>query len=214
MEHERRTSWTGRPRPRIRVRPPQGFSRLLQPGARLTDSSNFGPLSTTPASSWRRILERSSRRISDISNRFWVKNRTCRKQTIKPCLTGARTHIRIFEILQISAQNPAALHPQSHARFANFKAFLTETAQHSEFVVTSSKQTTGEFLTETRIACRHHLNSAPRRSNFKQVSQPVCGYNVIALPSAPSLFRRRFELHHNGKPEFGSNLARKISNSN
>jgi hypothetical protein len=90
MAHGRRASWTGRPRPRIRHRPPQGFARLLQPGARLTGSSNFSPLSTTPASSWRLILERSSRRISDVSNRFWVKNRTYRKQTIKPRLTGAR----------------------------------------------------------------------------------------------------------------------------
>jgi hypothetical protein len=30
------------------------------------------------------------------SNRNWVKNRTYRKQTTKPCLTGARTHIREF----------------------------------------------------------------------------------------------------------------------
>jgi hypothetical protein len=58
------------------------------------------------------------------------------------------------------------------------------------------------------------LNFAPRRSKFEQTSQPVCSYNVIDLPSAPSLFRRRLELRHNGKPEFGSNLARKISNSN
>jgi hypothetical protein len=29
--------------------------------------------------------------FSRISNRFWAKNRSYRKQTIKPCLTGART---------------------------------------------------------------------------------------------------------------------------
>jgi hypothetical protein len=178
MEHGRRTSWNGRPRPRIRVRPPQGFAPLFQPGARLTGSSNFGPLSTTPASSWRHILERSSRRISDISNRFWAKNRTYRKQTIKPCLTGARTAIRLFEIRQISAQNDDATRvgpPKSTAsrawgrghEVAGMSSFLTETAQHSEIDVTHSKQTTGEFLTETRIACRHYLNSTLRRSNFR-----------------------------------------------
>jgi hypothetical protein len=166
MAHGRRASWTGRPRPRIRHRPPQGFARLLQPGARLTGSSNFSPLSTTPASSWRLILERSSRRISDVSNRFWVKNRTYRKQTIKPRLTGARMHIRILEILQISVQNLAVFNPQRHAQFVNFRAFLTETAQYSEIVVTHSKQTTRIFLTETRIACRHDLNSGSRRSKF------------------------------------------------
>jgi hypothetical protein len=34
--------------------------------------------------------------FSDISNRFWCKNRSYRKQKTKPCLTGARTHIRHF----------------------------------------------------------------------------------------------------------------------
>jgi hypothetical protein len=49
------------------------------------------------------------------------------KQRTGKFLTGARMHIRIFEILQMSAQNLAALNPQSHARFASFRAFLTET---------------------------------------------------------------------------------------
>jgi hypothetical protein len=31
------------------------------------------------------------------SNRNWVTNRSHRKQTTKPCLTGARTHIREFQ---------------------------------------------------------------------------------------------------------------------
>jgi hypothetical protein len=29
--------------------------------------------------------------VPDISNRNWLKNRSCRKQKTKPCLTGART---------------------------------------------------------------------------------------------------------------------------
>jgi hypothetical protein len=124
MEYGRRTSWTGRPRPRLRVRSPLEFARLLQPGARLTAGSNFDPLPTTPASSWRHILERSSRRISDISNRFWAKNRTCRKQTIKPSLTGARTAIKLFKFRQISAHNLAAFDPQIRERFVNFRPFL------------------------------------------------------------------------------------------
>jgi hypothetical protein len=33
-----------------------------------------------------------------ISNRFWTKNRSSRKQTIKPCLTGARTPLSDFSI--------------------------------------------------------------------------------------------------------------------
>jgi hypothetical protein len=146
MEYGRRTSWTGRPRPRLRVRSPLEFARLLQPGARLTAGSNFDPLPTTPASSWRHILERSSRGISDISNRFWAKNRTCRKQTIKPRLTGARTAIKLFEIRQISAQNLAALNPQIRERFVNFRPFLPGSALQVECDVTHSKKTTAPFL--------------------------------------------------------------------
>ena len=37
--------------------------------------------------------------------------------------------------------------------FHQLTSFLTGTASHSEFVLTHSKQTTGEFLTGARIAC-------------------------------------------------------------
>jgi hypothetical protein len=102
------------------------------------------------------------------------------KQKTEKILTGARTHIRIFEILQKSAQNDDATSivipneavsagpPKSTAsrawgrghEVAGIGPFLTETAQHSEFAVTHSKQTTGEFLTETRIASLAHRNSS------------------------------------------------------
>jgi hypothetical protein len=144
MEHGRRTGWAGRPRPCIRVRSPQRFARLLQPGPCLTGSSNFGPLSTALTSSWRHILERSSREIPGISNRFWVKNRTYRKQTIKACLTGARTAIKLFEIRQISAQNRAALNWRSRERFVNFRPFLPgATTAHSCLTVQPSDSHSG-----------------------------------------------------------------------
>jgi hypothetical protein len=181
MEHGRRTSWTGRPRLRIRVRPPQRFARLLQTSARITGSCDFGPLLTTPASSWRHRLERSSRRISDTSNRFWVKNRTYRKQTIKPCLTGARTHIRIFEILQISAQNDdatgivipseAVVGPTRDLLcflFENFRAFLPGSAQKVECDVTHSKQTTGKFLPGATTASLAHRKSSNTESKLPE----------------------------------------------
>jgi hypothetical protein len=73
---------------------------------------------------------------------------------------------------------------------------------------------------------RGHLNFALRRSKFKLTVQPVCSHNVVNMPSALSLFRRRLEfrhnvklrqdgkLHHNGELEFGSYFARTISNLN
>ncbi len=166
MEHGRPTGWTGRPRPRIRVRSPQGFARLLQPDARLTRTSNFGPMPTTPASSWRHIVERSSREISGISNRFWAKNRTCRKQTIKPLLTGSRFAYKLFEIRQGFTQNLAPEKLRKTPGFSNFSAFLPGSAKKVESDVTYSKQTTAPFLpgattTHSRLAAQlknRHFN--------------------------------------------------------
>jgi hypothetical protein len=264
MEHGRRTSWTGRPRPQhVSARE---FSRTLRVTTPIVlpasvSVSHLPVSSKTPSSA---TLARSVRYgfppfLTGLPRPVFAKGSprntpfltgsgsqtefpvTHSKQTTDKILTGARMHIRIFEILQISAQNDDATSvvipltltkegseavsagpPKSTAsrawgrghEVAGISPFLTETAQHSEIVVTHSKQSTGEFLTETRIACRHYLNSDSRRSKFKQTSQRVCSYNVIALPSAPSLFRRRSELHHKGKPDFGSNLASKILNSN
>lgn len=41
----------------------------------------------------------ATRHCSHISNRFWPANRSCRKQTIKPCLTGARTAVNVLREL-------------------------------------------------------------------------------------------------------------------
>jgi hypothetical protein len=155
MEHGRPTGWTGRPRPRSRVRSPQGFAPVLQPGARLTGGSDFGSLPTMPTSSWRHMLERSSREISGISNRFWAKNRTYRKQTIKPLLTGSRFAYKFFEIRQVFSQNLAPENMRKTPGFSAFSAFLPGSAQKVESDVTYSKQTTAPFLPgATTAQCR------------------------------------------------------------
>ena len=146
MEHGRPTGWTGRPRPRIRVQSPQGFAPVFPPGARLNGGSDFGSLPTIPTSSWRHMLERSSQEISGISNRFWPKNRSYRKQTIKPLLTGSRFAHKLFEICQISTQNLAPDRLIKTPRFSDSSAFLPGSAQNIENDVTSRKQTTGKFL--------------------------------------------------------------------
>jgi len=176
MEHGRRTGWTGRPRPRIRVRSPQGLARLLEPGARLTGSSNFGSLPTIPTSSWQHMLEGSPREISGISNRFWAKNRTCRKQTIKPLLTGSRFAYKLFEICQISTQNLAPDSLIKMPRFSDSSAFLPGSAQNIENDVTSRKQTTGKFLPgATTTHSRLVVQLTNRRSNpiFRSLRMPL-----------------------------------------
>ena len=78
-----------------------------------------------------------------ISNRFWPKNRSYRKQTIKPCLTGSRIDIRRFEIP-----------PHSVAQRSGFskwsRPLRTESDTQTEFVATHRKQKTEKFLTEAR----------------------------------------------------------------
>ncbi len=61
-------------------------------GARLSQAQ---PLAPTPLLSRQHRAKSSaklgeSEQLSDISNRFWPKYRSYRKQTIKPCLTGSR----------------------------------------------------------------------------------------------------------------------------
>jgi hypothetical protein len=120
-----------------------------------------------PASSWRQILERSSRGIFGISNRFWAKNRTCRKQTIKPRLTGSRFVHKLFEIRQVITQDLAPSNLRKTPGFSDFSPFLRGSAQNIENDVTYSKQTTGEFLpgaptTHSRLAAQlTNRNSNP-----------------------------------------------------
>src|ERR1700728_166892 len=47
------------------------------------------------------------------SNRFWVKNRCYRKQTTRPCLTGARTHIKVSLNFTRIAQDFATFESQN-----------------------------------------------------------------------------------------------------
>ena len=176
MEHGRRTEWIGRPRPRIRVRSPHGFARLLQPGARLTGSSNFDLSPAAPASSWGHILERTSRGISGISNRFWTKNRTYRKQMIKPPLTGSRFAHKLFEIRQASTQILAPENLRKTPTFSDFSAFLPGSAKYIENDVTYSKQTTGEFLpgaTTTRFRLAAQLTNRYSNSVFRALRKPL-----------------------------------------
>ena len=176
MEYGRRTGWTGRLSSRICVRSPQGFAPVLQPGARLTGGSIFASLPTVPASSWRNILERPSRGIFGISNRFLPKNRTYRKQTIKPCLTGSRFAYKLFEIRQVSTQNFAPENLRKTPGFSDFSAFLPGSAKKVENDVTHSKQTTAPFLPgATTAQCRLAAQLINRHSNpdFRSLRMPL-----------------------------------------
>src|SRR5580704_13206343 len=72
-----------------------------------------------------------------ISNRFWPKNRSHRKQTIKPRLTGSRSDIRHFEIPSHSVAQRSSFCKWS-------RPLLPGSAQNIENDVTYSKQTIGK----------------------------------------------------------------------
>ncbi len=78
-----------------------------------------------------------------ISNRNWPKNRSYRKQTIKPCLTGTRFDIRHVEFFAHSVARPSHFFKWS-------RPLLIDSDTPIEFVATRRKQTTGRFLTGAR----------------------------------------------------------------
>ena len=59
--------------------------------------------------------ERVFAKWAPTSNRFWPKNRSCRKQRTKPFLTGARTHISDFGFLALSASTEHRSRTAEHA---------------------------------------------------------------------------------------------------
>src|SRR5579863_4782580 len=69
---------------------PGGFSGTLRS---LAPSDSFR---TPPVTKKSLEIESFFAKWAPTSNRFCAKNRSCSKQRVKPCLTGARTHIRDF----------------------------------------------------------------------------------------------------------------------
>jgi hypothetical protein len=110
------------------------------------------------------------------SNRNWTKNRGCRKQTTKPCLTGTRTHIRLSPNFAKTAHDFATFESENTElplwdplwktrRFLQSdRPLLPGSAQNIECDVTYSKQTTATFLPGATTAY-------PDRTNFDQSRQ-------------------------------------------
>jgi hypothetical protein len=78
-----------------------------------------------------------------ISNRFWPNNRSYRKQTIKPRLTGSRFAFREFSFFTHSAARPSHFYKWS-------RPLLIDSDTPIEFTATRRKQKTGKFLTGAR----------------------------------------------------------------
>ena len=78
-----------------------------------------------------------------ISNRNWPKNRSHRKQTSRPRLTGTRIDIRHIELLAHSPARRSDFYKWS-------RPLLIDSDTPIEFDVTRTKQTTEKFLTDAR----------------------------------------------------------------
>jgi hypothetical protein len=82
--------WSADPKARL-LRPGRiSGVRFLHPGSGLWLELGR-PVGSNPQAAPATTKPHKSGQLSDISNRFWPKNRSYRKQTIKPRLTGART---------------------------------------------------------------------------------------------------------------------------
>ena len=101
------------------------------------------PSQTVEGPSFRAISVANFESLTPISNRHRPKSRSYTKQITKPLLTGTTTGSSESFRRAIFDRN---LRCQP--------SFLTETDPHSKLDVTSTKQTTELFLTETRIVLR------------------------------------------------------------
>jgi hypothetical protein len=89
------------------------------------------------------LSRRFTRARCRISNRNWPKNRSHRKQTSRPRLTGTRIDIRHIEFLAHSFAQRSDFYKWS-------RPLLIDSDTPIEFDVTRTKQTTEKFLTDAR----------------------------------------------------------------
>ena len=139
---------------------------------RSVPARDFPSLSASRSAAFNRksspIFSALSDHILTISNWFWPRNRSYRKQMIKPRLTGSRFAYKLFEIRQVSTQNLAPANLRETPKFSNSSAFLPGSAQNVENDVTYSKQRTGNFLPGATTASRAHSKSSNIDSKFPE----------------------------------------------
>jgi hypothetical protein len=140
---------------------------------------NPGSSCTAPAATIRpKARGFRSRRVqreepaSDVSNRNWLKNRSYRKHTTKPCLTGARIGCqrRANSVAEaLSNRELSTNRDRSNSPAASTLTFLTGSASQTEFAITHSKQTTPSILTGSRIvnSTGIHPERSSRRAQYR-----------------------------------------------
>jgi len=164
---------------------------------------NPGSSCTAPAATIRpkarefrsRMVQRDAQ-VSDISNRNWAKNRSYRKHTTKPCLTGARiaycdargnSVAKALSNRELRLLEPSLTHrkqtvaPRSNRELSTNRdrsnshavipilTFLTGSGSQTEFAITHSKHTTPSILPGSRIvnSTGIHPERSSRRAQYR-----------------------------------------------
>jgi hypothetical protein len=158
MEHGRRTSWTGGPKPgcasaRGGFRTSWVSTLIVSPF-----STSACYLHSTPKISSRMLVENAelNRQIRVIRNAV-----THTKQRTATCSNRQKNQIW-------KSDNPGIIPAAASAFRDAFLAFLPGSAQQVEFAVTHSKQSTATFLPGSRIASLAHSKSSNIHSKLSE----------------------------------------------
>jgi len=192
------------------VQPPTGrkpfaLRQESAPIPSLAATSYTSPAATfrPKAGEFRSHMVQRDAQVSRISNRNWPKYRSDRKQTIKPCLTGARIaycgarrssvakelsnrELRLLEPSLTPCKETIA--PRSNRELSTNRGrdmsraviptvtFLTGSGSQTEFAITPSKQTGGTFLTGSRFvnSAGIHPERSSRRAQYGAGIDTLC----------------------------------------
>ena len=123
------------------------------------------------------------------------------KQTTKEILTGARTHIRIFNFSPFTTQNPAQLihrrRHQTNPKRSNDPTFRRISNRNWPENRSRRKQTTKPRLTETRIT---HVASRSRTSNGLALNDFCEGFAIQKRISNRFWVKNRSHRKQTSKP--------------
>ena len=165
MEHGRRKSWTGGPRPQhasadglfqtLRV-----TTLAVSPASLSGSHSHTSPKIPSATTFTGSALHGGFAPFltgSALQTEFAV---THSKQSTGKFLTGARTAIKLAPISALESQKLARVNLRNRYGIHVFCAFLPGSAQNVENDVTYSKQSTGEFLPGATTASNAHGKSS------------------------------------------------------
>jgi len=150
------------------------------------------PNTQNSAPATRKLLknERIFAKWAPTSNRFWPKNRCYRKQRTKPCLTGARTHIKDFGFLALFARGPGLNFEQRR-----FSMTRPSPAQPTSLQRASTTKSPGEIERFYQSGCTSSNRNWPTNRSYRRQTIKPCPTETRTASSD----MRSFAILHNRK---------------